>query len=105
MSYVPRYFAPRRARLPGELGYAERGEPMPLALPLPMVYERIEQERPRWEYHVISIDPREETPLTEARLGELGAEGWLLAGVQEMAVSQSSHRIFYYFVRQAEPTK
>ncbi len=105
MSYVPRYFAPRRAGQPGGLGYAERAELSPLALPLPMVYERVKQERARWEYTVVSIDPRDEAPLTEARLGELGADGWLLASVQELAVSPSSRRIFYYFVRQAEPAE
>ncbi|HLY29459.1 MAG TPA: hypothetical protein VKQ36_00395 [Ktedonobacterales bacterium] len=101
MPYVPNYFGPHRVRQPGALEYAERPE-TPLMLPLPMVYERIKQERARWEYTVVSIDPRDEAPLTEARLSELGAEGWLLTSVQELAVSQSSRRVFYYFVRQAE---
>ncbi len=98
MPYVPNYFAPRRATLwPDGLERADQMTP-----PVPMVYETIRRERARWEYNVISLDPREDAPLTEARLAELGAEGWLLAGVQELPVSSSSRRVFYYFVRQAE---
>ena len=98
MPYVPDYFAPRRAVWPNGLERAAS----PLTMPLPMVYESVARERVRWEYTVISIAPAEEAPLTEARLAELGAEGWLLAGVHEAPVSQSSRRVFYYFVRQAE---
>ncbi len=98
MPYVPNYFAPRRAVWPDSL---ERAAP-PLTPPVPMVYEPIARERVRWEYTVISLAPAAEAPLTETRLAELGAEGWLLAGVHEAAVSQSSRRVYYYFVRQAE---
>ncbi|HUY78124.1 MAG TPA: hypothetical protein VMV29_15220 [Ktedonobacterales bacterium] len=99
MSYVPNYFAPRRTAIwPDGLERAEQS----LTMPLPMVYETVKRERARWEYNVISVSPTDDAPLTDSRLAELGAEGWLLAGVQELPVSQSSRRVFYYFVRQAE---
>jgi len=98
MPYVPNYFGSRHAtHWPDLLERADQMNP-----PVPMVYEPIRRERVRWEYHVISLDPREDAPLTGTRLAELGADGWLLAGVQELPVSQSSRRVFYYFVRQAE---
>jgi hypothetical protein len=56
---------------------------------------------PKWEYRVVTVDPREEEPLTEARLSELGAEGWLLAAVVDLA-GHPRGRIFYYFVRSAQ---
>jgi hypothetical protein len=66
-------------------------------LPL-MVFEPA--SRPNWEYRVITVDPREEEPLGEARMAELGGEGWLLAAVMDLA-SQPHGRLYYYFVRTA----
>lgn len=83
-------FSPRHAEL-AALGHA--------AAPTPVVFERAAPQR--WEYRVITIDPREDEPLSEARLGELGAEGWLLAGTAQYPVSSSAVRIAYYFVRAA----
>jgi hypothetical protein len=71
--------------------------PRPI-LPL-MVFEPA--SRPKWEYRVITVDPREEEPLTEARLAEVGTEGWLLAAVVDLT-SQPHGRLHYYFVRAAE---
>lgn len=80
---------------------AEPPQSQPFALPLPIVYERV-AERTHWEYHVVSVDLREEPPLDEARLAALGVEGWLLAGaVQPPSTRDVSHTIVYYFVRQA----
>jgi hypothetical protein len=70
--------------------------PRPM-LPL-MVFEPA--SRPNWEYRVVTLDPREEEPLGEARLAELGAEGWLLAAVTDLT-GQPRSRLHYYFVRSA----
>jgi hypothetical protein len=70
------------------------------SLPMPVVFERAEPQR--WEYHVVTIDPREDEPLDEAVLGKLGAEGWLLAGVLPYPTGSASAKIVYYFVRSAD---
>ena len=70
-------------------------------MPLPIVFDSSEAVRTRWEYQVVVVDPREEEPLGEARLHELGAEGWLLASVLEAPTGRSVPRLYYYFVRAA----
>ena len=72
------------------------------ALHVPMVYESIAANPPRWDYRVVSVDPREEELPDEARLSQLGAEGWLLVGVLEPRRGAASSRVHYYFVRQKE---
>jgi hypothetical protein len=69
-------------------------------LPLPMVYEQLPVELPRWEYRVMSIDTREEALPDAALLNELGAEGWSLVGVLEQRTSGTGSIVFYYFIRQ-----
>ena len=69
-------------------------------LPLPMVFETAPQ--PKWEYHTVTLDPREESPLGEAQLNELGGEGWLLTGTAQFPGGERVTRITYYFVRFAE---
>ena len=71
----------------------------PMMLPLPIVFEA--GERPKWEYHTVTLDPREEPPLDEAGLKELGQEGWLLAGIVGIPAGERVTRITYYFVRYA----
>jgi hypothetical protein len=71
-----------------------------IALPLPMVFEPAPQ--PKWEYHTVALDPREEPPLDETQLSELGKDGWLLAGIVEFPGGERVTRIMYYFVRLAE---
>jgi hypothetical protein len=78
-------------------GQDARSNPRPV-LPL-MVFEPA--SRPKWEYRVVTVDPREEEPLGEARMAELGAEGWLLASFADLA-GHPRGRLFYYFVRPAE---
>jgi hypothetical protein len=73
------------------------GKPSMMPPPTPIVFEAAAQ--PKWEYHVISIDPREEPPLDEARLTELGQDGWLLAGIIGTPGGDRVTRITYYFVR------
>lgn len=71
-------------------------------LPMPIIYERVESSRQKWDYKVVTIDPREELPLGEEQLAELGAEGWLLAGILQHPSERVISRISYYFVRPAE---
>jgi hypothetical protein len=67
------------------------------ALPIPMVYEHVPADPARWEYHVLTVDTREE-PLPDAvQLNELGSKGWVLVGVLNLS---ESPRVQYYFVRQ-----
>jgi hypothetical protein len=71
------------------------------SLPMPVVFDRAEPQR--WEYHVLTIDPREDEALDETVLGKLGAEGWLLAGVLPYpSGGADSAKIVYYFVRAAD---
>ena len=71
------------------------------SLPMPVVFERAEPQR--WEYHVVTIDPREDEPLDEAVLSKLGGEGWLLAGVlPSHTLGAAGGKIVYYFVRSAD---
>lgn len=67
------------------------------SLPMPVVFEAAPPAR--WEYHLVTIDPREEAPLAEDRLATLGDAGWLLAGVVHFPTSANPTRICYYFVR------
>ena len=71
----------------------------PSMLSMPIVYEAAEPQR--WAYRVVTIDPREEEPLSEERLAELGNEGWLLAGIFHHTIGQHTTRVLYYFVRAA----
>jgi len=70
------------------------------ALPLPMVYEDVPVEPARWEYHVLSVDAREEGLPDAAQLNELGRDGWLLVGVLDQGATGKSSLVYYYFVRQ-----
>ena len=70
------------------------------ALHIPMVYENIDTDPQHWEYRVLSVDTREEALPDDARLSELGAQGWLLVGVLEPRQSEGHARVYYYFVRQ-----
>jgi hypothetical protein len=80
---------------------SEQPPTQPFALPMPIVYERV-NDRTHWEYRVVTVDLREEPPLDEERMGALGAEGWLLAGaIQLPSAHDVAHTVVYYFVRQA----
>ena len=70
------------------------------SLPIPMVYENVRVEPARWEYHILTIDAREEALPDAARLSELGREGWLLVGIVDQCATGRSSLIHYYFVRQ-----
>ena len=79
----------------------DAGLPFPQATPpMPIVYERADP--PKWEYRLVTIDPREDEPLTEEALAALGSDGWLLANILTLPDGQIISRIYYYFVRQAQ---
>lgn len=69
-------------------------------LPLPMVYEDVPVKPAQWEYHLLTIDPREEALPDATTLDELGKEGWLLVGVLDQGATGRSLLVHYYFVRQ-----
>jgi hypothetical protein len=87
-----RWWAPRVATPPE----SPRGSYSPSMLFVPTP-----EERARWEYKVVVVDPREDEPLEETRLAELGAEGWLLAGVVQSETGFTAGKLYYYFVRAA----
>lgn len=69
-------------------------------LHIPMVYENVPYNAPRWEYRVLSVDTREEALPDETYLNELGAQGWMLISVLEQRRSESGSLVHYYFARQ-----
>jgi hypothetical protein len=70
-------------------------------LHVPVVYENTTVSPQKWEYHVLSVDAREEELPDQARLSELGAQGWLLVGV--LAQENGKHgQVYYYFARQRD---
>jgi hypothetical protein len=77
----------------------DAGLPFPQATPpMPIVYERADP--PKWEYRLVTIDPREDEPLDEPALAALGAEGWLLVGILQHPAGERAH-LLYHFVRAA----
>lgn len=75
---------------------------VPLTLHVPMVYENVPASTLHWEYRVLSVDTREEALLDEARLNELGAQGWMLVSVLDQRQAGSGGHVHYYFIRQQE---
>ena len=71
-----------------------------IPIPIPMVYEDAPVVPVQWEYHVLTVDTREEDLPAEAQLNELGKEGWLLVGMIEQRGQRENGRVSYYFVRQ-----
>jgi hypothetical protein len=74
-------------------------------IPMPMVYEDVPLIPAQWEYRVLTVDTREDVPLTVEQLNEMGSEGWLLIGVLNMPEGSVPKRrqdtpVHYYFVRQ-----
>src|SRR5579863_8835306 len=69
-------------------------------LSVPIVYERVPVEPLNWEYHVLTIDAREEALPDVARLNELGREGWLMIGAVDQRTTGKGSLVQYYFVRQ-----
>ena len=66
----------------------------PVLPPTPIVYESGEYH---WEYKHLQLNLDEQAPLEEARLNELGREGWELVTV--LKHHKTAH---YYFKRGTE---
>lgn len=66
---------------------------------VPMVYEKSEPTPIRWEYHVLTIDTREQALPDATALNELGSKGWILVNVVDLPTSSV---VSFYFVRQSE---
>ena len=60
----------------------------------PMVYVK---ESVKWEYKQVVRDMEKESPLDEAELNVLGAQGWEMSGV-----AQNPPVVYFYFKRLAE---
>ncbi len=56
----------------------------------------------RWEYHVLSVDPREAALPDSEQFNTLGREGWILAGLLDERLSGAGKIVHYYFVRQTQ---
>ncbi len=67
------------------------------ALYVPMVYENVEPVPMRWEYHVLTVDTREQAVPDASQMNELGGKGWILVNVLNVSATVS-----FYFVRQIE---
>ncbi len=69
---------------------------------IPMIYEPAPSAPPRWEYHVLTIDPQEASLPDAEQLNAFGREGWVLAGLLDERVTGKGRLIHYYFVRQVK---
>lgn len=69
-------------------------DPEPASPSIPVVYEK---EEYHWQYKCIRQNIDNEEPLDEARLNELGKEGWELVTVYK----QNNNIVLYYFKRLA----
>ena len=68
-------------------------------LHIPMVYEHTAP--PRWEYHVLTVQPAEKALPDEETLNALGRDGWIMTGLLDERASGRGMFVHYYFVRQA----
>lgn len=60
------------------------------SVPIPMVYESVQNEPVRWEYRVLTIDVREEDLPSTEQLNELGNQGWVLVGILDQGRTAGS---------------
>jgi hypothetical protein len=67
---------------------------------IPTIYEKETPQAPRWEYHVLVIDPYEGTLPDAEKLNALGREGWILVGVLDERATGRGSQVYYYFTRQ-----
>ena len=69
---------------------------------IPMIYEPAPSVPPRWEYHVLTIDPQEASLPDADQLNAFGREGWVLTGLLDERIAGKGRLIHYYLVRQAK---
>ena len=65
---------------------------------VPMVYEDVAP--PRWEYHVLTVQPSEESLPAQDTLNQLGRDGWIMTGLLDERMSGRGTLVHYYFMRQ-----
>ncbi|TMC23606.1 MAG: hypothetical protein E6J34_02285 [Chloroflexi bacterium] len=68
---------------------------------IPTVYESVATEPSHWEYHVLTIDAREQALPDSSQLNTLGQEGWILVSILDESVNGRGSKVHYYFVRKA----
>jgi hypothetical protein len=86
---------------PHRIRMAEHPEVRP-SVYIPMVYEKIAPEPVHWEYHVLTVDAREEPLPGAEQLNELGKQGWVLVSLLDERASGRGGLVYYYFARRAE---
>ena len=67
---------------------------------IPMVYEKIDSVPTQWEYHVLTIDTREQALPDADQLNALGRDGWIMVSTLDQQRS-GGFQVLFYFVRQA----
>lgn len=70
------------------------------SLPIPMIYEQVPVQQLKWEYHLLSIDPKEVEFASIEQLNALGREGWVLVSILDERAIGNGSTVHYYFVRQ-----
>jgi len=66
---------------------------------IPTVYESVNAEPSRWEYHVLTVDAREQPLPDSSQLNALGQEGWILVSVLAESANSRESIVHYYFTR------
>ena len=83
------------------------------SVPIPMVYESVQNEPLRWEYRVLTINVREEDLPSTEQLNELGNQGWVLVGILDQGrtgrsgfnTSEEATRSYVDNLLEQEPTR
>jgi len=89
MFFSPQPFAPKL-----------EGQEVRSYLPIPTVYDTAPVKQTQWEYHLLTINTREDELADAERLNELGKEGWILVNLLDERASGKGSHVYYYFVRQ-----
>lgn len=69
-------------------------------LPIPTIYDAAPAKQAQWEYHLLTVNTKENELADAEQLNELGKDGWILVNVLDERVSGNGSRVHYYFVRQ-----
>ncbi|GCE06685.1 hypothetical protein [Dictyobacter aurantiacus] len=89
MFFSPQPFAPRLA-----------DHEVRSYLPIPTIYDSAPARQAQWEYHLLTINTREDALADAEQLNELGKDGWILVNILDERTSGKGSHVYYYFVRQ-----
>ncbi|GCE28247.1 hypothetical protein KDA_37310 [Dictyobacter alpinus] len=89
------FFTPSVGRSPMLSGPEVRS-----SLPIPTIYEQPPVKQVQWEYHLLTINTREDALPDAEQLNALGSEGWILVSVVDERATGNGSRVYYYFTRQ-----